>query len=65
MDTKIYESIVQRIDEVADTLITTSHEIHAKPELAYKQYNACDTLTSVFEQHEIPSSKAVYSQATS
>ena len=65
MDTKIYESIVQRIDEVADTLITTSHKIHAKPELAFKEFFACDTLTSVLEEHEIASSKAVYSLDTS
>ena len=65
MDTKIYESIVQRIDEVADTLITTSHEIHAKPELAFKEFFACDRLTGVLEEHEIASSKAVYSLNTS
>ena len=65
MDTKIYESIVQRIDEVADTLITTSHEIHAKPELAFKEFFACDRLTGVLEEHEISSSKAVYSLNTS
>ncbi len=65
MDTKIYESIVQRIDEVADTLITTSHKIHAKPELAFKEFFACDTLTSVLEEDEIASSKAVYSLDTS
>ena len=65
MDTKIYESIVQRIDEVADTLITTSHEIHAKPELAFKEFFACDRLTGVLEEHEISSSKAVYSLDTS
>lgn len=65
MDTEIYESIVQRIDEVADTLVTTSHDIHANPELAFKEFFACDTLTGVLEEHEISSSKAVYSLDTS
>ena len=65
MNEKIHQSITQRIDEVADTLLSTSHAIHAQPELAFKEFFACETLTQVLEEHDINADKAVYSLETS
>ena len=65
MNEKIYSSITQRIDEVADDLLSTSHAIHGKPELAFKEFFACETLTNVLEENNIDTRKAVYSLETS
>ena len=65
MNEKIYNSITQRIDEVADDLLSTSHAIHEKPELAFKEFFACETLTNVLEENNIDTRKAVYSLETS
>jgi len=65
MNEKIHRSITQRIDEVANTLLSTSHAIHAQPELAFKEFFACETLTQVLEEHDINAEKAVYSLETS
>ena len=65
MNEKIYSSITQRIDEVADDLLSTSHAIHEKPELAFKEFFACKTLTNVLEENNIDTRKAVYSLETS
>jgi len=62
---KIHESIERRIDEVSEELISASHAIHANPELAFKEFFACDTLTNALEHHDIKTEKAVYSLETS
>ena len=65
MTNKIQESIKQRIDEVSEELINASHSIHANPELAFKEFFACETLTNALEHHDIKTEKAVYSLETS
>ena len=65
MKNKIHESIERRIDEVSEELISASHAIHANPELAFKEFFACDTLTNALEHHDIKTEKAVYSLKTS
>ena len=65
MKNKIHESIERRIDEVSEELISASHAIHANPELAFKEFFACDTLTNALEHHDIKTEKAVYSLETS
>ena len=65
MTNKIHESIKQRIDEVSEELISASHAIHANPELAFKEFFACETLTNALEHHDIKTEKAVYSLETS
>ena len=65
MKNKIHESIERRIDEVSEELISASHAIHANPELAFKEFFACDTLTDALEHHDIKTEKAVYSLKTS
>ena len=65
MTNKIHESIKQRIEEVSEELISASHAIHANPELAFKEFFACETLTNALEHHDIKTEKAVYSLETS
>ena len=65
MTNKIHESIKQRIDEVSEELISASHAIHANPELAFKEFFACETLTNALEHHDIKTEKAIYSLETS
>ena len=65
MTNKIHESIKQRIDELSEELISASHAIHANPELAFKEFFACETLTNALEHHDIKTEKAVYSLETS
>ena len=65
MTNKIHESIKQRIDEVSEELISASHAIHANPELAFKEFFACETLTNALKHHDIKTEKAVYSLETS
>ena len=65
MSNKMHESIKQRIDEVSEELINASHSIHANPELAFKEFFACETLTNALEHHDIKTEKAVYSLETS
>ena len=43
MSDATYTKIKQRIDELADELIGVSHAIHANPELAFKEFFACET----------------------
>ena len=65
MTNKIHELIKKRIDEVSEELISASHAIHANPELAFKEFFACETLTNALEHHDIKTEKAVYSLETS
>ena len=60
MTNKIHESIKQRIDEVSEELISASHAIHANPELAFKEFFACETLTNALEHHDIKTEKAIF-----
>lgn len=56
--------INQRIDEVADELIAASHAIHANPELAFKEYFACETLTHALAEHGLEPATGVYTLET-
>ena len=65
MDNSIRRSIVARIDALADDLITVSHAIHAKPELAFKEHFACELLSRTLSEHDLPVTTGVYSLETS
>ena len=41
----IKEKVNQFVDSQADNLLEVSHEIHANPELAFKEFKAAETLT--------------------
>jgi amidohydrolase len=64
MSEAIYERVKQRIDELADELIEVSHAIHSKPELAFKEYFACETLTNTLERHEMAPQSGVFTLET-
>lgn len=42
------------IDALSDELVTISHAIHAKPELAFEEFFAAETLTDALNAHDLP-----------
>ena len=64
MSKEIYDIINSRIEEAAEDLLTASHAIHAKPELAFKEFFACETLTASLAKHGIDAATGVYSLET-
>ena len=60
----IYSAIGDTIDELADELIEASHAIHANPELAFKEYFACETLTHALESHDLEVETGVFTLET-
>ena len=52
------------VDTVAQTLIDVSHAIHARPELAFEEHFACETLTSTLRDHALPVETGVYTLPT-
>ncbi len=64
MSESTYTEILAAIDDVADDLIEASHAIHANPELAFKEYFACETLTKSLEKHELPVETGVFTLET-
>lgn len=64
MTDAIYEAINQHVESVAEDLIQASHAIHAKPELAFKEYFACATLTDALAKHGLDSETGVFTLET-
>ena len=64
MSNPTFDRIVQRIDALADELIGVSRAIHAKPELAFKEYFACETLTNVLQKHGLETKTNVFTLET-
>lgn len=60
----LYDSINQRIDDVADELLEASHAIHANPELAFEEHFACATLTKALEKHDLTVETGVFTLDT-
>jgi amidohydrolase len=58
------QKIMDRIDAVADELIEISHAIHANPELAFKEFFACEKLTASLEQHGMAPETGVFTLPT-
>ena len=52
------------MDELADELIQASHDIHANPELAFKEYFACETLVAVLRKHDLEVETGVFTLET-
>jgi len=65
MDKSIRRSIVERIDALADDLISVSRAIHANPELAFREHFACELLSRTLTEHDLPVTTGVYSLETS
>ncbi len=64
MSSAIYDQISARVDELADELIQASHDIHANPELAFKEYFACETLVAVLRKHDLEVETGVFTLET-
>lgn len=64
MSETIYQKINESIDAAADELIEASHQIHAKPELAFKEFFACETLTGVLKEHDLEVETGVFTLET-
>ena len=63
-DQKIYQTIADEIDRVADDLIEASHAIHANPELAFQEHFACETLATTLNNHDLPTETGVFTLPT-
>ncbi len=60
----MHKTIVDRIDELADTLLEVSHAIHARPELAFREHHACALLTKTLNEHGLPAATGVFTLET-
>ena len=57
-------AVCQRVDDLADLLLSTSHEIHANPELCYEEHHAHGLLTDVLEKQGLQVSRNAYGLET-
>ncbi len=64
MDAGIRQTILDRIDALSDDLLSVSHAIHARPELAFQERFACDLLCSTVERFGPEARRGVYSLET-
>jgi amidohydrolase len=58
------QAIVNRIDELADELLAVSHAIHANPELAFEEHDACALLASTARRFDLPVETGVFTLET-
>jgi amidohydrolase len=58
------QAIVNRIDELADDLLAVSHAIHANPELAFEEHDACALLASTARRLDLPVETGVFTLET-
>ena len=52
------------VDAVGPTLLNVAHAIHERPELAFEEHFACQTLTKALRDHALPVETGVYSLET-
>ena len=52
------------VDAVGPTLLNVSHAIHERPELAFEEHFACQTLTKALRDHALPVKTGVYTLET-
>ena len=60
----LHKAITDRIDSLGDTLLEVSHAIHARPELAFQEFHACELLASTLKEHDLPTETGVYTLET-
>lgn len=58
------QAITGRIDDLADTLLAVSHEIHAHPELAFEEHRAAALLCDTLDAHGLPAKRGVFTLET-
>ena len=64
MRTALHEALCAHVDRIADDLIAASHAIHARPELAFEEHFACETLTGSLAAHGLYARQGVYALPT-
>ena len=64
MESRIRQTIVDRIDALSEDLLEVSHAIHARPELAFQERFACDLLCSTIERFDMEAQAGVYTLGT-
>lgn len=64
MDAAVRQSILERIDALADELLSVSHAIHARPELAFQERFAAGLLCDTVARHGIAAKRGVYGLET-
>ena len=52
--------VCDRVDELAEKLVATSHAIHAEPELNFEEHIAHDLLTGVLAEEGLPVVRGAY-----
>ena len=57
-------SAIAHIDQLADKLLGVSRDIHARPELAFKEHYACGLLCDTLANEGLPATANVYSLDT-
>jgi metal-dependent amidase/aminoacylase/carboxypeptidase family protein len=58
------DAITKYIDEIADELLDVSHQIHANPELAFKEEKACSLLAETLTKHDLEVETGVFTLPT-
>jgi len=59
-----HKRVCDRIDAVAEELIEVSRAIHARPELAFEEHFACETLSSTLSDHGLAPARGVFTLPT-
>ncbi|MGI9118744.1 MAG: M20 family metallopeptidase [Acidimicrobiales bacterium] len=58
------DRMAERVDELAEVLVTVSHDIHDHPELGYQEHYAHDLLTSVLADQGVEVERGAYDLTT-
>lgn len=64
MSQALYDAIVRRIDDLGDDLLEVSHAIHGRPELAFEEVFACQTLTDAARRNGLEPESGVFTLDT-
>ncbi len=57
-------AITERIDDLSETLIAVSRQIHANPELAFEEYKAAALLCDTLDAQDLPAERGVFTLET-
>lgn len=58
------QRVLEKVDDLADTLISASHQIHAQPELGFSEHFAHELLTGVLEAEGMDVVRSAYGLET-
>ena len=64
MSDDLKQRIIDAVDQHAGALLGVSHDIHARPELAFEEHFACDRLVSALRTFDLDAASDVYTLPT-